>query len=79
MRPNLFAVIVLCACALAADRPVVLTDNAGALSKEEAAALAAEVAPIVEEIRGAKFKHPVPVEIVDDQAARAHFKTRLQE
>ncbi|HZN01974.1 MAG TPA: hypothetical protein VFD06_00155, partial [Candidatus Polarisedimenticolia bacterium] len=47
--------------------------------KEEAAALAAEVAPIVEEIRGAKFKHPVPVEIVDDQAARAHFKTRLQE
>ncbi|HET8946394.1 MAG TPA: hypothetical protein VFQ07_05385 [Candidatus Polarisedimenticolia bacterium] len=54
-------------------------ESAGALSKEEAAALAAEVSPIVEDIRGAKFAHPVPVEIVDDQAARAHFKTRLQE
>jgi hypothetical protein len=51
----------------------------GVLSKEEAAALAAEVAPVVEEIRGAKFAHAVPVEIVDDQAARAHFKNRLQE
>ena len=54
-------------------------DGSGALSKEEAGALAAEVAPIVEEIRGAKFKRQVPVEIVDDRAARAHFKNRLQE
>jgi hypothetical protein len=54
-------------------------ENAASLSKEEAAALAAEVSPIVEDIRGAKFSHPVPVEIVDDQAARAHFKNRLQE
>lgn len=54
-------------------------ESAGTLSKEEAAALAAEVAPIVEEIRGAKFAHPVPVEIVDDQAARAHFKSRISE
>ena len=63
----------------AGDKAVVITDDAGALSKEEAAALAAEVTPIVEEIRGAKFKRQVPVEIVDDRAARAHFKSRLQE
>ena len=54
-------------------------EEAPALSREEAGALAAEVAPIVEEIRGAKFKRPVPVEIVDDRAARQHFKSRLQE
>jgi len=53
--------------------------NAASLSKQEAAALAAEVAPIVEELRGAKFLRPVPVEIVDDAAARQHFKNRLQE
>jgi hypothetical protein len=59
-----------------APRPA---EHATALSKEDAAALAAEVSPIVEDIRGAKFAHPVPVEIVDDQAARAHFKRRLEE
>lgn len=93
VKPNLVAVAAFLACLLAAfavvaqeappaepsktDKAVVLTG--GALSKEEAGALAIEVAPIVEEIRGAKFKRAVPVEIVDDQAARAHFKARLQE
>jgi hypothetical protein len=89
MRHGFFAVVCAClALALAAgagaEPPATPeapkpAENAGTLSKEEAAALAAEVAPIVEEIRGAKFAHPVPVEIVDDQAARAHFKSRISE
>jgi hypothetical protein len=51
---------------------------AGALTREEVAALTVEIAPIVEEIRGARFDHPVTVEIVDDAAARAHFTQRLR-
>jgi len=39
--------------------------------------MAEEIAPKVEEIRGLKFKRAVPVKLVDDAAARAHFKSRL--
>jgi len=56
-------------------------ETAGApatISKQEAAALAVEIAPLVEEIRGAKFKHPVPVEVVDDAKARKHFESRME-
>ncbi|MFQ5702040.1 MAG: hypothetical protein ACE5HU_09370 [Acidobacteriota bacterium] len=45
---------------------------------EEVAALAQSIRPRIEQIRGLKFKRPVPVHIVDDAAARAHFKRRLQ-
>ena len=48
-----------------------------AMSAAEAAILAGTVAPIVEEIRGKKFRTPVPVSIVDDKVARAHFETRV--
>ncbi len=51
---------------------------AGMLGKEEAAELTKSIAPIVEEIRGAKFKHPVPVEIIDDAGARRHFEGRIK-
>jgi len=47
------------------------------MSAAEVAALAEKVAPIVEEIRGLKFRRPVPVTIVDDAEARAHFETRV--
>jgi hypothetical protein len=52
-------------------------NQGGVITKEEAAELAKTIAPIVEEIRGLKFKHPVPVEVVDDAAARGHFEDRL--
>jgi hypothetical protein len=48
------------------------------ITRQEAAALAVEIAPLVEEIRGAKFKYPVPVEIVDDAGARRHFQGRME-
>jgi len=48
-----------------------------AMTGAEANRLAAELAPAVEEIRGLKFKRPVPVKVVDDAAARAHFQTRI--
>ena len=51
--------------------------HATSLTREEVAALTVEIAPIVEEIRGAKFDHTVPVEVVDDAKARAHFKERM--
>lgn len=47
------------------------------MSAAEAAALAATVAPLVEEIRGRKFKSQVPVRIVDDAEARSHFESRI--
>lgn len=47
------------------------------LTRDEAVDLATSIAPIVEDIRGLKFKHPVPVEVVDDAAARGHFEDRL--
>jgi len=43
----------------------------------EATLLALELAPQIEAIRGLKFKRVVPVEIVDDAAARAHFDSRV--
>ena len=49
----------------------------GAMSAAEAALLAGTVAPIVEAIRGKKFRNPVPVSIVDDKVARAHFENRV--
>jgi len=52
--------------------------SAGMIGKEEAADLTRSIAPIVEEIRGAKFKHPVPVEIIDDAGARRHFEGRIK-
>lgn len=48
------------------------------ISRQEAAALAVQIAPLVEEIRGAKFKHAVPVEVVDDAGARRHFQGRME-
>ena len=47
------------------------------ISLEEAIELARAVTPRVEEIRGLKFKRPVAVKVVDDPAARQHFKARI--
>jgi hypothetical protein len=51
--------------------------DAASMSAAEAAALAEKVAPVVEEIRGLKFREPLPVRIVDDKEARAHFQKRV--
>jgi len=70
-------VLILALCPL--PSPGALAgETAAALDREEIAALTIEIAPIVEEIRGAKFRHPVPVAIIDDAGARAHFKERLR-
>jgi hypothetical protein len=49
-----------------------------ALGAGEATLLALEIAPAVEAIRGLTFKRVVPVEIVDDAGARAHFDSRVR-
>jgi hypothetical protein len=61
-----------------APAPRSQTAAAAALTGEEAEALVRELVPRVEEIRGLKFKRPVPVKIVDAAAARAHFEARLK-
>jgi hypothetical protein len=48
------------------------------MTMQEAHAMAREIMPVVEEIRGLKFKREVPVRVVDDAQARAHFKSRLE-
>jgi hypothetical protein len=50
----------------------------GSSGVEDAESLARRIVPQVEEIRGLKFKAPVPVKIVDDAAARAHFTARAK-
>lgn len=47
------------------------------LTVEQASAMVAEIGKTVEELRGQKFKRHVPVKVVDDAAARAHFRARL--
>jgi hypothetical protein len=49
----------------------------GSFTVAEAEALARTVSTRVEEIRGLKFKRPVPVRMVTGQEARAHFAARL--
>jgi hypothetical protein len=63
--------------AKAAEPATVGAPETGVLRAEEAAELAAEIAPIVEDIRGLKFKRAVPVQVVDDATARGHFKERM--
>lgn len=48
------------------------------ITAEEATALTRRISTQVEELRGLKFKRPVPVKIVDDAEARAHFEDRLK-
>lgn len=61
-----------------ASAPAATAAVAASIGKEEAAELAKSIAPIVEEIRGAKFKQPVRVEIIDDAGARRHFEGRIR-
>jgi len=49
------------------------------LTPEEARRLVAEVVPQVELLRGLTFKEPVPVEVVDDQAAREYILSRIRQ
>jgi hypothetical protein len=48
------------------------------LTAEEATALTRQISGQVEELRGLKFKRAVPVKVVDDAQARAHFEERLK-
>jgi hypothetical protein len=57
--------------------PLLAAPESAVITRDEAAELTKTIAPIVEEIRGLKFKHAVPVEVVDDAAARGHFEDRL--
>jgi hypothetical protein len=41
-------------------------------------ALAARIVPVVESLRGLRFDHQVPVEVVDDSLAALYFTARLQ-
>ncbi|HKQ97165.1 MAG TPA: hypothetical protein VJV75_04755, partial [Candidatus Polarisedimenticolia bacterium] len=65
------------ACALGLTLLAAASEPAS-ISREEAAQLTRTIAPRVEEIRGAKFKHPVPVEVIDDAGARRHFEGRIK-
>jgi hypothetical protein len=44
----------------------------------DARGLVEQIAPLVEEMRGLRFKEAVPVEMADDAAARRHFEDRLR-
>ena len=48
------------------------------LSTDEATRMVTDLMPKVEELRGLKFKHPVPVRVVQDAVAREHFKARMK-
>lgn len=55
------------------------TTWAGTAEKtEDTAALVRSLGPHVERIRGLRFKRPVTVQVVDEAAAREHFKRRAE-
>src|SRR5262245_15478160 len=48
-----------------------------ASSLDSLRALAVRLIPVVEELRGSKFRHGVPVVVEPDSATRRHFAARL--
>ena len=79
-RPSLPAITLLTAVLLSCKGPVPVAGEDGApasLGREEAARLAGDIRPTVEEIRGLRFRENVPVEVVDDRTAREHFRHRI--
>jgi hypothetical protein len=67
------------AAALLAASPVLAARAAATFTEAEARRLTREVSLSVEAIRGLKFKKPVAVKVVDDRAARKHFKARIDQ
>ncbi len=51
--------------------------SASSMTQAEVAAMVREVSAKVEAIRGLKFKSDVPVKVVDEASARAHFLSRV--
>jgi len=49
------------------------------LTAEQAKAIALEIIPQVEQMRGLEFKREVPIEIIDEDEAIAHIKKRLDQ
>jgi hypothetical protein len=84
MRPAIPALLLVSLLVPAAAGPLpvapAVAGRAGAPPAEEddAGALVTAIAPVVEEIRGLRFRKPVAVERTDDAAARAHFEGRLR-
>lgn len=54
------------------------TEASSPMTLADAQALAREIAPKVEALRGARFARPVAVKLVDDATARAHFRARIE-
>jgi hypothetical protein len=73
MQSSLLCLLTLLAAAGQA-RPGVASGETS--TAQWARALAQEIAPRVEEIRGLRFRRPVSVELVDAESARAHFQRR---
>jgi len=70
--------VILPLLAVLASGPLAPAPPKAALTAEEASELTRTISATVEGIRGLKFKRPVPVKIVDDATARAHFEARLR-
>ena len=72
--------LVLSALILLFGRSVFAVQDGAAserLGPELAAAVVEEIVPEVESIRGLRFRNPVPVAVIDDDAARAHMLRRF--
>jgi hypothetical protein len=78
MRDRLSLALSLAATALVVALPPCASGAEPAMTLAQAEALAREVTPKVEALRGARFSRPVAVKLVDDAAARAHFRARIE-
>jgi hypothetical protein len=75
-RPLVAGTLLAATFSVAAEPPA--APPAGApLTAAAATALATRIASEVEALRGAKFKKPVPVKVIDDAVARRYFESRL--
>ena len=72
-----FLVVVSVPFAAATDSAPV--ESGETLTVEQANAIAREIIPQVEQIRGLEFKREVPIEIIDQDRALEHIKKRLDQ
>lgn len=79
-----FAVLSLCSLTLSCSDSMATGESAAAVhddlwTQEELEAMTAEIQAEVEEIRGAKFKHPVDVEITDKEGFLKYVMERVDQ
>lgn len=71
--------LIVLSLPVAGQEPSAPVEPGKTLTSEEAVAIAREIIPEVEEMRGLEFKREVPIEIIDEDKAIEYVQARLAE